>query len=129
MEYQGETSYGRIHGVSERHSSRKKIHHDSISANSIFGFLALQEVIIVQCSPLVILDHPNYVLMLTQLNFRSDGERFATGGSDHAVRVYDEETHKEVIRWGGKDTLEQGTHSSQVFCVKWLKHEPNKLVR
>jgi COMPASS component SWD3 len=61
---------------------------------------------------------------LFALDYSSDGKTFATGGTDHFVRVYDDETMKLKVTLDPFYTNKPG-HSNRIFCVAYNKDDPN----
>jgi len=58
------------------------------------------------------------------LDYRTDGQKFASAGKDMAIRVYDEATkQKEVFFEQG--VLQQKGHSNRIFAVKFHPTDPN----
>jgi len=51
---------------------------------------------------------------------------FVSGGSDHIVRVYDEQTRGLITALEGESG--HPGHASKVFCVKFNKENPNLVV-
>ncbi|KAG1707062.1 hypothetical protein DVH05_026258 [Phytophthora capsici] len=65
---------------------------------------------------------------LYALDYRADGAMFATGGKDHAIRVYDEATKALVACMdSGLGTLTAG-HSNRVFSIKFVPEDENVIV-
>eukprot|EP00946_MAST-07B_sp_MAST-7B-sp1_P004115 g4115.t1 len=65
---------------------------------------------------------------LFTVNYSADGKKFATGGKDFAVRVYDEATKTLVSKMeGGYHAITKG-HSNRVFSLKFDKNDDNILV-
>ncbi|KAL7749509.1 hypothetical protein RI367_005064 [Sorochytrium milnesiophthora] len=60
------------------------------------------------------------------VDYRCDGESFATAGADCMVRVYNEET-KQVLTAMDTGDVSAG-HSNRIFCVKWHPTDHNILV-
>lgn len=62
------------------------------------------------------------------VDYRDDGNFFATAGKDAAVRVYDDSTKNLVVTMkGGTGNLTNG-HANRVFTLKFVKNDPNLLV-
>lgn len=49
---------------------------------------------------------------------------FATAGSDHAVRVYDEHTHQVAMTLDHGDGVATVGHSNDVFGLAWKGDDP-----
>ncbi|EFJ31785.1 hypothetical protein SELMODRAFT_439736 [Selaginella moellendorffii] len=56
---------------------------------------------------------------INAVDFQPTGEKFATGGSDFQVRVYDEATRKIVHTLSDGDGIKVVGHSNRVFAVRW----------
>lgn len=63
---------------------------------------------------------------LFALDYSPDGETFATAGTDHFVRVYDDATMKLKTVLDPFYTNKTG-HSNRIFCVKYNRANPNLL--
>lgn len=63
---------------------------------------------------------------LFALDYASDGKSFATGGTDHFVRIYDDETMKEKVTLDSFYTNKSG-HSNRIFCVAFNKSDPTMI--
>lgn len=63
---------------------------------------------------------------LFAFDYSPDGETFATAGTDHFVRVYDDATMKLKTLLDPFYTGKTG-HSNRIFCVKYNKANPNLL--
>lgn len=61
---------------------------------------------------------------LFAFDYSSDGATFATGGTDHFVRVYDDETMKLKTVLDPFYSGKTG-HSNRIFCVKYNKANSN----
>lgn len=60
--------------------------------------------------------HGNHVALNVQV--------FATAGSDHAVRVYDEATRTAVATLTAGDGVKTTGHSNSVYGLAWKQEEP-----
>mmetsp|Transcript_4870 Transcript_4870/g.5758 ORF Transcript_4870/g.5758 Transcript_4870/m.5758 type:complete len:157 (-) Transcript_4870:176-646(-) len=63
---------------------------------------------------------------LFALDYSPDGQTFATGGTDHSVRIYDDATMKLKCIMDPFYTGKTG-HSNRIFAVKYNKSDPNLL--
>lgn len=61
---------------------------------------------------------------LFALDYASDATSFATGGTDHFVRIYDDETMKLKVKLDPFYTQKSG-HTNRIFCVTYNKADPN----
>ena len=62
------------------------------------------------------------------VDYKPDGTKFITGGTDCVIRVYDEEKRKDpLITLEGGGTGEPG-HSNRVFAVKFDKEDENLII-
>ena len=62
------------------------------------------------------------------VDYRPDGQLFATAGKDQAVRVYDESTKTLVSTLKGGMAQVTPGHSNRVFSLKFNPDDPNLLV-
>ena len=65
------------------------------------------------------------------LDYDQNGDRFATGGKDCAVRIYDEDSKKLLVTLKGGQGYGSHVaagHSNRIFALKWHPTEPNCLV-
>eukprot|EP01062_Namystynia_karyoxenos_P027262 TRINITY_DN2097_c2_g2_i2.p1 TRINITY_DN2097_c2_g2~~TRINITY_DN2097_c2_g2_i2.p1 ORF type:complete len:343 (+),score=89.80 TRINITY_DN2097_c2_g2_i2:83-1111(+) len=66
------------------------------------------------------------------VDFRPDGEQFATAGKDHRVRLYSEETRQETqcLQWGASQLYPEPmtAHSSRVQAVRYVPGDPFRMV-
>ena len=64
------------------------------------------------------------------LDYDQKGDRFATGGKDCAVRIYDEDSKKLLVTLKGGQGSEAAAagHSNRIFALKWHPTEPNCIV-
>ena len=62
------------------------------------------------------------------LDYSSDGSRFASGGQDHAIRIYDEATKSLTHEMRGGYGRELTGHSNRIFAIKFAAHDPNLLL-
>jgi len=60
------------------------------------------------------------------LDYRQDGQKLATGGKDMCVRVYDEATKKEEVKFE-QGVLHERGHSNRIFAVKFHPTDSNLL--
>ncbi|CAI2373344.1 unnamed protein product [Moneuplotes crassus] len=63
---------------------------------------------------------------LFALDYASDGKTFATGGTDHFVRVYDDETMKLKVTLDPFYTKKPG-HTNRIFSVAFNKTDPTMI--
>ena len=61
------------------------------------------------------------------IDYRPDGRRFATGGKDCHVRVYDDQSHAEVARFQAGDGMAYLGHTNNVYSVRWHPADHNVL--
>jgi len=61
---------------------------------------------------------------LFALDYSPEGDTFATGGTDHFVRVYDDATMKLKVKLDPFYTGNAG-HSNRIFWVSYNKEDPN----
>jgi len=59
---------------------------------------------------------------------RSDATAFATAGSDHCVRLYDEQTGQLTASMDHGDNVNSAGHSMDVFGLAWSADDANLLV-
>lgn len=64
---------------------------------------------------------------LFALDYSPDGATFATGGTDHFVRIYDDATMKLKVTLDPFYTNKPG-HTNRIFCVAYNKEDPNLIV-
>ena len=62
------------------------------------------------------------------LDYSADGSRFASGGQDHAIRIYDEATKSLTHEMRGGYGRELTGHSNRIFAIKFAAHDPNLLL-
>ncbi|KAK9811732.1 hypothetical protein WJX72_009232 [[Myrmecia] bisecta] len=62
------------------------------------------------------------------LSVCADGQQLATAGSDHHVRVYDEQTRACTVDLAGGDDTGAAGHSNSVYSVKWHPDDPQVLL-
>ncbi len=58
------------------------------------------------------------------VDYSPDGTLFATGGSDHQVKLYDDNT-KTIIRHMTSNIFTKPGHSNRVFCINFHKENHN----
>jgi WD40 repeat protein len=62
------------------------------------------------------------------LDYSADGSRFASGGQDHAIRIYDEATKSLTHEMRGGYGRDLTGHSNRIFAIKFAAHDPNLLL-
>jgi len=62
------------------------------------------------------------------IDYVSDGSRFASGGRDCSVRVYDEATKNCVLSLGSSFDRQAVGHSNRIFAVKFDVAQPDVLI-
>ena len=61
-------------------------------------------------------------------DYNAEGTQFCSGGSECAVRVYDEATRDLVCTLDGTGGGGEPGHTNKVFCVKFDKEDSNMIV-
>ena len=61
------------------------------------------------------------------MDYNKDGSKFVCCGSEPVIKIYDEEKRCVDIRLGGEQTIPPG-HSSRVYCAKFDKDDPNRIL-
>lgn len=64
---------------------------------------------------------------IMSLDFDSTGDKFATGGNDKIVRIYDDNMKIEIAKMK-PNGFELPGHSNRIFCVKFHPDYPNILL-
>lgn len=61
------------------------------------------------------------------LDYNNKGDNFATAGKDAKIRIYDDETKKQLVSLGAKQWVSPG-HTNRIFSLKFINDDPNVLI-